>query len=102
MSNCRRRGLHGAFYDYVARLYATSETILDVNGTRSVPARVGQGVRQGDPLSSLFFQHVHRCDFGGLSEGRQLRLDGEKISALASVDLLARSKVFSSAMLKAP
>lgn len=92
----RERGLPDGFCNYVARLYATSETVLDVNGTRSGPARVGQGVRQGDPLSPLLFNMAMDAILASLPQGVGYGLESERVSALAYADdlvLLAGSKV---------
>ncbi|KAJ8706455.1 hypothetical protein PYW07_012533 [Mythimna separata] len=65
----RKRGLPEGFCNYVARLYATSETVLEVNGARSGPARVGQRVRQGDPLSPVLFNMAMDVILAALTRG---------------------------------
>ncbi|KAJ8706448.1 hypothetical protein PYW07_012526 [Mythimna separata] len=95
----RKRGLPEGFCNYVARLYVTSETVLEVNGARSGPARVGQGVHQGDPLSPVLFNMAMDAILAALPRGVGYRLEGECVSALAYADdlvLLAGSKMRSS------
>ncbi len=43
------------FTNTVKRLYADAESIVIINGERSVPFTVNRGVWQGDPLSCLLF-----------------------------------------------
>lgn len=42
----------------VKALYQNAETIVIINGEKSTPYKVRQGVRQGDPMSCLMFNLV--------------------------------------------
>jgi ribonuclease HI len=48
-------GLPTKFVSAVKSLYSIAETSVGINGFLSKPFHVGQGVRQGDPLSCLLF-----------------------------------------------
>lgn len=92
----RERELPRQFCDYIARLYATSNTTLDVGKEKSSPVVVGRGVRQGDPLSPLLFNMALDLVLANLPKGVGYRLETEPVSALAYADdlvLMAGSKV---------
>ena len=55
---CRREGFPEPFLAYLQRLYKESTTQLKVAGELSEPISVGQGVKQGDPLSGCLFNMV--------------------------------------------
>ena len=55
---CRRAGVASPLLSYIGNVYRRSVTRLWVNGAKTEPIACKQGVRQGDPLSSMLFNFV--------------------------------------------
>uniref|UniRef100_A0A6V7KNU3 Reverse transcriptase domain-containing protein n=1 Tax=Bracon brevicornis TaxID=1563983 RepID=A0A6V7KNU3_9HYME len=90
-----RNGLPDGFVEYVMNLYRTSSTVIEVDGVKSRPIFPGQGVRQGDPLSSFIFNLAINEVLKKIPVECGYILQGRTVSALAFADdliLLAGSR----------
>ena len=96
-----RAGVPPPLLAYIRNLYQKATTRLKVGGVLSDPVRVGQGVRQGDPLSPILFNFVIDWALAEIDPEMGYKLDVEnrdgcqKINHLAFADdmvLLAQSK----------
>lgn len=90
-----KNGIPHHLVDYVVKMYDEAQTQLEVDGRLSNPIQPGQGVRQGDPLSSIIFNLVMNEIIGSVGDGIGYRLGHSSINVLAFADdllLLARTK----------
>uniref|UniRef100_A0A6V7KNY1 Reverse transcriptase domain-containing protein n=1 Tax=Bracon brevicornis TaxID=1563983 RepID=A0A6V7KNY1_9HYME len=80
------KGLPSRFVNYVMNMYRTSSTVIEVNGETSQPIFPGQGVRQGDPLSSFIFNLIIDDVLKQIPAECGYVLNGRLINALAFAD----------------
>ena len=93
---CQRAGVPTPMLSYIDSIYKGACTRLKVNGLLSDPIRVLQGVKQGDPLSSVLFNLTIDWAAEYLDEHIGVTLGQVKVSYLAFADdivLLAESPV---------
>ena len=77
LAACRRAGCPSPLLSYISNVYRRSATRLWVNGAKTEPIACKQGVRQGDPLSSMLFNFV--IDWALSSLDPQLGADVGKV-----------------------
>ena len=77
LAACRRAGVASPLLSYIGNVYRRSATRLWVNGAKTEPIACKQGVRQGDPLSSMLFNFV--IDWALSSLDPQLGADVGKV-----------------------
>ncbi|KAG7196838.1 hypothetical protein KM043_016460 [Ampulex compressa] len=81
-----KRGFPGDFIAYVMKLYREAVMQIEVDGKLSPPILPGRGIRQGDPLSSIFFNLIMDEVLGQVPVNVGFCLNGESINALAFAD----------------
>lgn len=79
-------GVPQEFAQYIQRLYANSSTVFEVRGERSELYRIGRGVRQGDPFSSMLFCLVVDNIMNALPPDVGFQLDESRLDTLAYAD----------------
>ena len=81
-----RAGVPPPLVIYIQNLYRKASTSLRLGSSLSDPIRVGQGVRQGDPLSPILFNFVIDWALAELDPHLGFDLDGIKLNHLAFAD----------------
>uniref|UniRef100_A0A0C9QX33 PO21 protein n=1 Tax=Fopius arisanus TaxID=64838 RepID=A0A0C9QX33_9HYME len=80
------KGFPPEFVKYIMTMYTSAVTVLEIDGERSSTIHPGQGVRQGDPLSSLIFNMVIDVIIKRIPGFYGYNLGGVQINALAFAD----------------
>ena len=83
---CRRAGVPEPLVCYIESIYREAKIALRVGGQLSEIIRVLQGVKQGDPLSSVLFNLVIDWAVAGLDRNIAASLCKQQISYLAFAD----------------
>ncbi|KAG7196611.1 hypothetical protein KM043_018807 [Ampulex compressa] len=81
-----RAGVPEGFRSYIDRLYKNSCTTFEVRGERSTFYRLGRGVRQGDPLSSILFSLVIDAVINVVPAAVGFPIGNEHVNTLAYAD----------------
>lgn len=91
----KKKGIPEMLVKYIMEIYNSSATRLEVNGKHTSPIRPTQGVRQGDPLSTIVFNYVMDEILQSIPETIGFSINGQLINALAFADdlvLIAETK----------
>ena len=83
---CRRAGVPEPLVSYIESIYREAKIALRVGGQLGEIIRVLQGVKQGDPLSSILFNLVIDWAVAGLDRNIAASLCKQQISYLAFAD----------------
>ena len=83
---CIRMGVPPPLLAYIQHIYQQASTVLKLNGRLSQPVRVLQGVKQGDPLSSILFNFVIDWCVSEMERGIGAKLGKVRVSYCAFAD----------------
>ena len=81
-----RVGVPPPFLNYLRSFYSRSNTVLRVDGRRSSPIDVLQGVKQGDPMSVHLFNAVIDWTLSKLDPELGITINDERLNHLAFAD----------------
>ncbi|NXG36629.1 PO21 protein, partial [Dromaius novaehollandiae] len=83
----RQKDVDGHIIDFIAEMYNSSATQLEVGGTHSEKVKILTGVKQGDPMSPLLFNLSMDPLLCRLEEGKEgFRYKNSSVSTLAFTD----------------
>ena len=83
---CIRMGVPPPLLAYIKHIYQQASTVLKLNGCLSQPVRVLQGVKQGDPLSSVLFNFIIDWCVASMEQGIGAKLGKVRVSYCAFAD----------------
>ena len=86
LAACSRAGIPSPLLAYISSVYSRSTTRLWVNGEKSEPIACRQGVRQGDPLSSMLFNFVVDWALSSLDPAEGASIGKESVTHGAFAD----------------